>query len=85
MTIKEELDNLKASIENLSDAAESCNIVKVSHYSELVGDSMRSLNYGRDLISSEPKEEKQVIEYQSSMRKYEEAKQKLFKCDCQKN
>ena len=58
MTIRKELNNLKNSITNFSDATENCDIRQASHYSELIGDSIRSLSYGRDIIFSEPKEEK---------------------------
>lgn len=84
MTIREELDNLRNSIANFSDAAENCNIRDVNHYSELIGDSIRSLNYGRDIIFAENKEEKRVTEYQSLIKEYDRAKDKLYKCDCEK-
>lgn len=81
MTTREELDNLKVGITNFSYAAENCDIRQVNHYSELIGDSIRSLNYGKDI---EPKEEKQITEYQSLINEYKKAKDKLFKCDCEK-
>ncbi len=86
MTIREELDNLKISITNLSDAAENCDIVQVNRHSELIGDSIRSLDHGRDVMFSDNKEERQVQvrEYQLLIKQYEIAKDKLFRCDCSK-
>lgn len=85
MSLKEELDNLKNSISNFSDAAENCDIRQVNHYSELIGDSIRSLNYGRDVMFAEDKEERQVREYQLLIKEYGKEKDKLYRCDCKKS
>ncbi len=85
MTIREELDHLKNSIINFSNAAENCEIIQINQYSELIGDSMRYLDYGRNIQFAEPKEERQVGEYRSLIHQYEKAKDKLFRCDCQKS
>ncbi len=85
MTIREELDHLKNSIINFSNAAENCEIIQINQYSELIGDSIRYLDYGRNIQFAEPKEERQVGEYRSLINQYEKAKDKLFRCDCQKS
>ena len=84
MTHKEELDNLRVSIANFSNAAENCEIRQVNQHSELIGDSIRSLDYGRNIQFAEPKEERLVGEYRSLILQYEKAKDKLFRCDCTK-
>ena len=74
-----ELTRLKDGITNFSDAAENCDIIKTNFQSEIIGDAIRALDYGR-----KPLEEIDLKEYKSLYREYNKAKEKLWKCDCKR-
>lgn len=75
--IQRKLDTLRNEIMEFAKAANDCNIIMVTHHSEVVGEVKGSLNHGTTLTDKTHRQE-----YNGLIETYDKFKRKLLRCSC---